>query len=155
MLEVGFAHVKQRLSRHRGEFDLILGRHEGEHRFHERGFAGRRRGLNDDGERLVQLSRHGGEVADELFVLLAHHFEISNQAFEQLGVFEQPRGRFPLFGRHRRFHVFGHERGFDLLVLQLLEQNSPDPRVIEAPEQGDVNAIPYVGGLHHRYARAA
>jgi hypothetical protein len=39
--------------------------------------------------------------------------------------------------------------------LQLLEQNSPDPRVIEAPEQGDVNAIPYVGGLHHRYARAA
>ena len=36
-----------------------------------------------------------------------------------------------------------------------LEQNAPDPRAVELPQQGEVIAIPYVGGLHHRYARAA
>jgi hypothetical protein len=36
-----------------------------------------------------------------------------------------------------------------------LEQNSPDPRTDLPPEQGEVTAIPHVGGLHHRYARAA
>jgi putative transposase len=36
-----------------------------------------------------------------------------------------------------------------------LEQNAPDPRVVEMPHQGEVIALPYVGGLHHRYARAA
>ncbi len=36
-----------------------------------------------------------------------------------------------------------------------LEQNAPDLRAVEPPEQGDVIAIPHVGGLHHRYARAA
>jgi len=36
-----------------------------------------------------------------------------------------------------------------------LDQNSPDPRAVEPPEQGEVTAIPLVGGLHHRYTRAA
>ena len=36
-----------------------------------------------------------------------------------------------------------------------LERNSPAPRQIEPPEQGPVVAIPHVGGLHHRYTRAA
>jgi len=38
---------------------------------------------------------------------------------------------------------------------QSLEMNSPFPREIEAPEKGKVIAIPQVGGLHHRYRRAA
>jgi len=32
-----------------------------------------------------------------------------------------------------------------------LDRNSPTPRKIEAPEDGEVIAIPQVGGLHHRY----
>jgi hypothetical protein len=38
---------------------------------------------------------------------------------------------------------------------QALEKNSPFPREIEAPTKGKVIAIPQVGGLHHRYRRAA
>jgi len=38
---------------------------------------------------------------------------------------------------------------------EALERNSPFPREIEAPEKGKVIAIPQVGGLHHRYRRAA
>ena len=36
-----------------------------------------------------------------------------------------------------------------------LERNSPFLRVVEPPTMGDVVAIPQVGGLHHRYLRAA
>ena len=36
-----------------------------------------------------------------------------------------------------------------------LDRNAPLPREMERPEQGKVIAIPQVGGLHHRYARAA
>ena len=36
-----------------------------------------------------------------------------------------------------------------------LERNSPVPREMEPPSKGRVVAIPHVGGLHHRYARAA
>ena len=38
---------------------------------------------------------------------------------------------------------------------QSLERNSPIPREIEPPSQGKIIAIPQVGGLHHRYRRAA
>src|SRR6266540_511121 len=38
---------------------------------------------------------------------------------------------------------------------QSLERNSPVPREIEAAAKGKVVAIPQVGGLHHRYRRAA
>ena len=34
-------------------------------------------------------------------------------------------------------------------------RNSPVPREIEPPEMGKVIAVPQVGGLHHRYRRAA
>ncbi len=33
--------------------------------------------------------------------------------------------------------------------------NSPIPRKVEPPAAGDVVAVPYLGGLHHRYTRAA
>ena len=36
-----------------------------------------------------------------------------------------------------------------------LDRNSPIPRDVEPPERGRVIAIPQVGGLHHRYRRAA
>jgi putative transposase len=38
---------------------------------------------------------------------------------------------------------------------QALERNSPIPREIEAAAKGKVISIPQVGGLHHRYRRAA
>ncbi len=38
---------------------------------------------------------------------------------------------------------------------QALERNSPIPREIEAPAKGKVISIPQIGGLHHRYRRAA
>jgi len=36
-----------------------------------------------------------------------------------------------------------------------LEGNSPVPREVEPPTKGKVVATPYLGGLHHRYSRAA
>ena len=36
-----------------------------------------------------------------------------------------------------------------------LERNSPVPREVEPASRGKVISIPQVGGLHHRYARAA
>ena len=36
-----------------------------------------------------------------------------------------------------------------------LERNAPVPRNIELPSKGKVISIPEVGGLHHRYSRAA
>lgn len=36
-----------------------------------------------------------------------------------------------------------------------LERNAPVPRQVESPECGKVIAISHVGGLHHRYTRAA
>jgi len=36
-----------------------------------------------------------------------------------------------------------------------LERNSPTPREVEPPSQGEVISVRQVGGLHHRYSRAA
>jgi putative transposase len=36
-----------------------------------------------------------------------------------------------------------------------LDRNAPIPREVEPPNHGRVIAIPHVGGLHHRYTRAA
>ncbi len=36
-----------------------------------------------------------------------------------------------------------------------LNRNSPIPREVEPPSKGSIVAIPQVGALHHRYARAA
>ena len=36
-----------------------------------------------------------------------------------------------------------------------LDDNAPNPREVEPPSKGEVVAIPHVGGLHHRYTRAA
>jgi len=36
-----------------------------------------------------------------------------------------------------------------------LDHNAPFPRSVELPAQGRVMSIPLLGGLHHRYTRAA
>jgi len=36
-----------------------------------------------------------------------------------------------------------------------LDRNSPTPREVELPSQGQVISTAQVGGLHHRYSRAA
>jgi putative transposase len=36
-----------------------------------------------------------------------------------------------------------------------LEKDAPIPRVIESGKKGPIISIPKVGGLHHRYRRAA
>jgi putative transposase len=38
---------------------------------------------------------------------------------------------------------------------QALDNNSPQPREVQPPARGRVVATPQVGGLHHRYQRAA
>jgi transposase InsO family protein len=38
---------------------------------------------------------------------------------------------------------------------QSLHNNSPHPRNVQTPADGRIVAIPQVGGLHHRYQRAA
>lgn len=38
---------------------------------------------------------------------------------------------------------------------QALAHNSPQPREVQPPARGRIVAIPQVGGLHHRYHRAA
>jgi len=47
--------------------------------------------------------------------------------------------------------AYYHESGAHLS----LERNTPVPRQVEHPTEGKVIAIPQVGGLHHRYTRAA
>jgi len=36
-----------------------------------------------------------------------------------------------------------------------LDRNAPTPRAVELPSQGKVISTAQVGGLHHRYSRAA
>jgi len=51
----------------------------------------------------------------------------------------------------RSYFVYYHESRTHLS----LNRNSPNAREVDPPENGKVIAIPQVGGLHHRYRRAA
>ena len=51
----------------------------------------------------------------------------------------------------REYFVYYH----DSRPHQSLDGNAPRPREIEPPSQGRIVAEPQVGGLHHRYRRAA
>ena len=48
------------------------------------------------------------------------------------------------------FDYYHHAR-----THRALDGNAPRPRVVEPPGRGKVVAVPQVGGLHHRYGRAA
>jgi putative transposase len=48
------------------------------------------------------------------------------------------------------FHYYNEVRPH-----QSLEQNAPLPREVQAPAKGGIISLPQVGGLHHRYLRAA
>ncbi len=50
-----------------------------------------------------------------------------------------------------RYFAYYHESRTHLS----LDRNAPVPRQVEHPSEGKVIAIPQVGGLHHRYTRAA
>ncbi len=50
----------------------------------------------------------------------------------------------------RSFDYYHHSR-----THNALDDNAPFPRVVEPPSRGRAAAIPQVGGLHHRYTRAA
>ena len=62
-----------------------------------------------------------------------------------------------VFGeQHLRKILLSYQNYYDEARTHLsLERNSPVPRSVEPPSMGQVVAIPQVGGLHHRYARAA
>jgi putative transposase len=36
-----------------------------------------------------------------------------------------------------------------------LDQDSPEPRAVEPPDQGNIVELPLINGLHHRYSRQA
>ena len=40
-------------------------------------------------------------------------------------------------------------------VHQSLDMDAPEGRTVQGPHDGDVTAIPHVGGLHHHYERKA
>ena len=40
-------------------------------------------------------------------------------------------------------------------TLQGLDNDAPEPRPVQGPEEGKIVALPQVGGLHHRYERLA
>jgi transposase InsO family protein len=50
-----------------------------------------------------------------------------------------------------RYFAYYHESRTHLS----LDRNAPVPRDSEPPERGEVLAVPHIGGLHHRYTRAA
>ncbi len=51
----------------------------------------------------------------------------------------------------RSYFVYYHQSRTHLS----LNRNSPRKREVERPENGKIFAVPQVGGLHHRYCRAA
>ena len=57
---------------------------------------------------------------------------------------------------HRRRIVTSYFAYYHELRTHLCSDRNPSvPRKIEPPRQGRVIAIPQLGGLHHRYTRAA
>ena len=62
-----------------------------------------------------------------------------------------------VFGESHLRHILAEYVGYynNVRTHQSLDGNSPTPRDVEPPENGRVVATPYLGGLHHRYSRAA
>ena len=62
-----------------------------------------------------------------------------------------------VFGEeHLRLILLSYQTYYNEARTHLsLDRNSPVPRELEPPSKGRVVAIPHLGGLHHRYQRAA
>jgi len=62
-----------------------------------------------------------------------------------------------VFGEEHLRRILGEYRRYyhEVRPHQSLARNSPVPQEVELPSQGEVISIPQVGGLHHRYLRAA
>ena len=120
-LRLRLAHVEEGLAGHGRVFDLVLRRHEGQHRFHEGRLAGRRGRLDDDGQGLVELARDGGQVADQFVGGLADDLEVGDDAVEQMRIAQQVQGGLFVLGGHEWLHILGRGHRLDVLVLQFLQ----------------------------------
>jgi putative transposase len=78
-------------------------------------------------ERLIGSIRR--ECLDHLIVLHEHHLR------------QRLTGYFHYYHQHR--------------THRLLDQDAPESRAVEPPDQGNIIALPWLGGLHHRYTRQA
>ena len=110
MLEVGVAHVEERLPGHGGVFYPVFLGEEGQGGVHQRSFSRRARALHDARQRLVEEARGADEVEDEGVGVLAHQHAAQGGAkpSDQVGGLRPgQRGR-ALLGRE-------HEGGRDLL----------------------------------------
>jgi transposase InsO family protein len=62
-----------------------------------------------------------------------------------------------ILGEHHLRRIAAEYVGYynESRAHQSLDGNSPVPREVEPADQGQVVSFPYLGGLHHRYGRAA
>ena len=128
MLQVFLPHVEQRLAGHGRVLLALLFRHEVEHGFHQRAFAGRGRRLHHDGQRLIEQPRDRAQIGHLLVGLLAHHaaaHEVFEDAVEEPRLLQQRHGSFALLGRHQRLFLGLGQRLANLLALQV-GQHGPE-----------------------------
>ncbi len=124
VFEIRFAHVEQRLPRHGRVLHALFFGHQGEHRFHQRRFPGRRAGLHGHRKRPIEQPRHGREIGDAFVGFLTDHVaprKVLHDAIEQPWIFEKLERGGAVFFRHRDFRLLWFERLADLFVLQLFE----------------------------------
>ena len=106
---------------------------ESENRFHQRAFAGGGTGLQHHGQRRFQAARYGGDVADQLVGLLAHHaatLEVFQDAIEQARILQQLERRGAVLVADGDLRLFRLQRFLDLLVLQFLQLAQHVPQIV-------------------------
>ena len=121
VFEVGLAHVEQALPGHGRVLHPLFFRHQVQHRIHQRGFTGGAGGLDDDGQRLVQLARDAGQIAGQFVGLFTHHaatVEVIEDALQQIVTLEQRQGLVPRHVIQGQGVVVDFQRFLDLHFLQ-------------------------------------
>ena len=125
VFEIRFAQVEERLPGHGGVFDALLFRDEREHRFHERRLARRAGALDDHAQRLVELARERGQIANQFIRVLADDaagVEVGQDAVEQLRIAQQGQSFVALLFCHAGdFRLPGLQSPADRFFLQLFE----------------------------------
>ena len=120
---LALAEVEERLPREGRVLLALLLRDEAEDGFHEGRLPRRRAGLDDDGQRLVELSRDGREVGRELVGVLADEaagLEVFEDAGEEVRVTEEGEGLGRLLFAEEDGLLLRLERLADALLLKLL-----------------------------------